>query len=88
MPLTRRSFVKNIFAAAPAIILTPGLLMPVKTLWTPGILYKAGPGTRISITQGNEARLLQEGMRAIVDDEYKDYVEYDKIFKSFIRPMA
>lgn len=37
MELTRRGFLKGMLAlgAAPAIIVTPGLLMPVRQLWTP-----------------------------------------------------
>ena len=35
MNLSRRSFLMAAVAAAPAVILTPGLLMPVKKLWTP-----------------------------------------------------
>jgi hypothetical protein len=36
------------------------------------------------VTQGSEARLLQEGINAIATIEYKDYeMEYSKIFKTF-----
>ena len=33
------------------------------------------------VTQGSEARLLQEGINAVTDIEFKDYeMEYSKIF--------
>ena len=36
------------------------------------------------VTQGSEARLLQEGINAIATIEYKDYpMEYDKIFTTY-----
>jgi hypothetical protein len=36
------------------------------------------------VTQGSEARLLQEGINAIATIEYKDYeMEYNKIFETF-----
>ena len=36
------------------------------------------------VTQGSEARLLQEGINAIATIEYKDYeMEYSKIFTTY-----
>ena len=41
------------------------------------------PNPSAIVTQGSEARLLQEGINAIATIEYKDYeMEYDKIFDS------
>lgn len=45
--MNRRGFLRAAAVTAPAVILTPGLLMPVKALWTPrdplaGIVFPLG----------------------------------------------
>jgi hypothetical protein len=44
--MNRRGFLKAVGVAAPAVILTPGLLMPVRKLWTPDVLFtQSGTGS-------------------------------------------
>jgi hypothetical protein len=44
--MNRRGFLKTVGVAAPAVILTPGLLMPVRKLLTPEVLFtQSGTGS-------------------------------------------
>ena len=60
--MKRRDLLK-LFGVAPAVILTPGLLMPVKPLTATELANEA-----VALTQGNIAKLLQEGLNRLCAD--------------------
>lgn len=81
MGMKRRDLLK-MFGVAPAIILTPNLLMPVRPMLPPLIV---APG-KSTIMTGSVAKMLQEGIEQALRESIEKYgPEYYRFLPSGLR---
>lgn len=78
--MKRRIFLKLFGQASAVAVAAPAVANVVKVLPATEAVYVAKPVVAVAgrgIIQGSEARLLQEGIKAIMDIEYRDCTPTD-----------